>query len=119
MKLEWRKLGEVGVDAGCLMVCDPCYVVGKDSEINARFPDGWSQFCAEQFDYTTGASDNPQVNYARGHAGLGVVASTACGDGCFAVLGLFQVGIINGMPLAMVVVTGDVNPNDVPPLPVV
>jgi hypothetical protein len=26
---KWRKIGEVGVDSGQLMLCDPCYI---DSE---------------------------------------------------------------------------------------
>lgn len=102
---EWRHLGLVGVDAGCLMIADPCYVIGSDSEINKAHPGGWSQFCDEHF----GEKDDPQVNYAKRHPGLGVVASTLHGDGCYSVYGLFAAGgRTPSRPHAMIVVTGDV-----------
>lgn len=112
MNTEWRKLGEAGVDAGLLMIADPCYFIPADSDAGKQWKGNWSKFLKDQ-----NMGDDHQMNYHRGHAGLGVVASTAYGDGIFSVFGLFEVGQDkdNQRPLAMMVVTGDIE--DIPQLP--
>ena len=73
------KIGEVGVDAGMLMVGDPCYFVGKDATIHERCKD-WSQACKEVFCKDGLTSDTPLDVY-----GLGVAIATTGGDGCYPV----------------------------------
>lgn len=103
---EWRQIGSVSVDAGCLMVGDPCYTVGADSSLNKRLPGGWKQFCEEQF----GETKDHTVKHPTGMCGLAVVADTAYGDGMYPVLGLYEVGEEStDRPHAMMVVTGDVD----------
>ena len=36
-------LGGIGVDTGTMMVCDPCYVIGKETE-------SWKEFCDKKLD---------------------------------------------------------------------
>lgn len=57
--------------------------------------------------------DEPQMNYARGHSGLGVVAPTSYGDGTYPVYGLFDGR--SDRPKAMIVVTDEVT--NLPDLP--
>ncbi len=99
---EWKRLGVCGVDSGTLMVCDPCYFVGPDADAAKAFPGGWGGFCSKILD-----EHATQLDYARGHAGLGVVNGTAYGDGEYAVYGLFP---SNGdrRCMGMMVMTGDV-----------
>ena len=68
------KIGECGVDAGMLMVGDPCYFVGKDSIINERC-DSWAKACDEVF------LDNDVADVY----GLGVAVETTHGDGVYPV----------------------------------
>jgi len=75
------KIGECGVDAGMLMVGDPCYFVGKEATIHERCKD-WSQACKEVFcaEGATDDRDKPFDVY-----GLGVAIATTHGDGCYPV----------------------------------
>ena len=82
--MKWKLLGHCGVDAGMLMVGDPCYFIGKDKDSAQRYKD-WGTFLGEQ-DY----GRINQMAYAKGHSGLGVVASTSYGDGVYPVYGLFN-----------------------------
>ena len=72
------KIGEVGVDAGMLMVGDPCYFVGKDGSINESC-ESWSQACDQVF-CAPGivGQDTPMDVY-----GLGIAISTTYGDGTY------------------------------------
>jgi len=87
MKLEWKKIGEVGVD----------------SDLNKAVPEGWHEFCDKYLGLAEEESKS-EVKFAAGHKGLGVVAPTAYGDGYYAVYGLFSGAATK--PLAMLVVTG-------------
>ena len=69
-----KKIGTVGVDAGMLMVGDPCYFVGKDATINECCKD-WAQACTEVF-CAEGRDDDSMDVY-----GLGVACETTHGDG--------------------------------------
>ena len=73
------KIGECGVDAGMLMVGDPCYFVGKDATIHKRCND-WSQACKDVFCKEGLKRDTPMNVY-----GLGVAIATTYGDGCYPV----------------------------------
>jgi hypothetical protein len=73
-------LGQVGVDAGMLMVGDPCYFVGKDATINERCAT-WEQACTDVFTKAPlPGRDAPMDVYD-----LGIAIATTYGDGCFPV----------------------------------
>ena len=74
-----KKIGECGVDAGMLMVGDPCYFVGTKATINERCPD-WDKACREVFCKGDISRDTPMDVY-----GLGVAIATTHGDGCYPV----------------------------------
>jgi hypothetical protein len=73
------RIGQCGVDAGMLMVGDPCYFVGKDATINERC-ENWNQACNELFCKDEPTRDTPFNVY-----GLGVAISTTHGDGVYPV----------------------------------
>jgi len=69
------QIGTVGVDAGMLMVGDPCYFVGKDATINERC-NNWKQACDDIF-CKDGVDRDEGMDVYR----LGVAVSTTYGDG--------------------------------------
>lgn len=78
-KSKWERVGVVGVDAGLVWLGDPCYIlhtkkpeaIGKD----------WGDF-ARSLDR---GADAQQMNYDKGHPGLGVVVTSGYGDGTYPV----------------------------------
>jgi Protein of unknown function (DUF4241) len=79
-----EEIGYVGVDAGLLMIGDPCYFIGEDSTASKRYND-WSHFLNEQELIGSKAEDNHQMTYPHGGEGLGVVFGTTHGDGVYPV----------------------------------
>ncbi len=73
-KNNWKKAGEVGVDAGLIWVGDPCYVLGDDS--THRVTD-WLKFC-DILDH------NKNVNEPLGER-VGLAISSGYGDGRYPV----------------------------------
>tara|TARA_Y100001938_G_C7794259_1_gene284020 strand:+ start:167 stop:562 length:396 start_codon:yes stop_codon:yes gene_type:complete len=107
-KLKWEYIGDCGVDAGTLMIGDPCYFIGKDSDANRSCDSDWGTFLKKYRDHDSERYRlQHQLHYNLGHAGLGVMAGTAHGDGCFPVLGLKADGEDTDRCHAMLVVTGD------------
>jgi len=92
---RWEFIGVCGVDAGLLMIGDPCYFVGTD-RTEAR-QGTWREFLAKQ-------KGRHQLTYKLGHPGLGVMARTASGDGTCPVFGFKRPG--DDRAAAMLVVTG-------------
>lgn len=116
----WRKIGVVGVDAGLLMIGDPCYFmqsineekdeVEEDTSFLKAYPGGYHQIVDEL--YYCGEVPAPkrvtdvcprmttipailskntmQLNYKGGHAGLGVLFNTTWGDGVYNVYAKFD-----------------------------
>ena len=103
---EWEYAGEVGVDSGQVMICDPCYLPGifkegsyKISGKNYKDDSEWTPHDHRdlfnpknkgKFNYsgccvTTKEKGYGQLNYKMGHAGAGVVAQSGYGDGCYKV----------------------------------
>jgi hypothetical protein len=78
---NWEKVGVVGVDAGLVWLGDPCYIlhtkkpkaIGKD----------WGDL-AKSLDLRLG-NDAVQMNYDKGHPGLGVIVTSGFGDGLYPV----------------------------------
>jgi hypothetical protein len=82
-KVNWQKVGVVGVDSGCMMLADPCYVVkGEDCEPYKAFGGGWPAFVEKSLPGDSGTS---QLKYDAGCDGLGVVIGNFGGDGTFPV----------------------------------
>lgn len=74
-----KQIGSCGVDAGMIMVGDPCYFIGKDATINERCKT-WKQACDEVF-----CKDGVDRDDGMDVYGLGVAVSTTHGDGCYPV----------------------------------
>jgi hypothetical protein len=81
MRGDWELVGKVSVDAGCVMVGDPCYTVGK--------PEIWKEFIKRAW---PGAFDPARENdetAARCHDCVelpqGVVVPSGYGDGTYKV----------------------------------
>ena len=79
---KWTKVGEVGVDAGLMMIGDPCYSV--DSDANTWATGEWTDFCSklfesEEFDKNQAVG----IPFKMGHGGAAVVTSTGFGDGVY------------------------------------
>ena len=88
-KDKWIKVGEVGVDSGMLMVCDPCYI---DSQWKTSPQDlNLNQEPTHEFSYegcclnTLDGKLGGEMNYEKGHAGAGVSFCSGLGDGKYTV----------------------------------
>lgn len=75
-----KLLGHCDVDAGLLMIGDPCYFIAKDNH-----PE-WIKWLQDNkiFD-----NQSAQLKHENGVGNKGVVCGTAFGDGCFPV---YQIG---------------------------
>lgn len=80
-----EKVGTVYVDAGCVMVGDPCYTQGTDATDHVE---SWDEFLRETWPNVFGGFG--QINHAAqmedavnalGKPGLGIVVSSGYGDG--------------------------------------
>ena len=86
---EWVNIGTVGVDAGLMMIGDPCHSNG-DEPANPLIGD-WDKFC----DYVQKKENQIHNNvacgipFALGHDGAAVVTSTGYGDGVYDVYAKF------------------------------
>lgn len=75
-------VGYVDVDAGLMLVGDPCYY-SKDNPMQ-----NWSEFCDRLFKEEIGKEHLPTVYrlpHREDHYGKGVVTSTGYGDGSYPV----------------------------------
>lgn len=80
-KKGWERVGVVGVDAGLVWLGDPCYVLhGEKPKAIGR---DWGDF-VKKLDLGLG-NDTMQMNYDKGHPGLGVVVVSGYGDGTYPV----------------------------------
>ena len=82
--MKREQVGVIGVDAGIVMVGDPCYHIGKDVPPK-DFCRSWSEFCQTKLSENGKAVDAVQLNYDMGHEGLAVVVGGFGGDGCYPV----------------------------------
>lgn len=86
--MSWETVGVIDVDAGCVMVGDPCYTQGDDALSHVG---SWHEFLEKTWPAVFGPDAEPDVQigdavYALGEEGLGVVVSSGYGDGRFPVL---------------------------------
>lgn len=81
------KIGEIGIDAGLVWIGDPCYILHKtENEQPKSIGKNWSDFCDILKKGKQLETGFLQFCYDKGHAGLGVCASTGWGDGCYDVM---------------------------------
>lgn len=75
------KVGEVGVDAGCIWIGDPCYIIHRspDDTYKEFIGNNWPEFC-EILD-KNGYYDSDHLQFG----GIGVVVSSGYGDGTYPV----------------------------------
>ena len=86
---KWILIGNVGVDAGLMMIGDPCYVIG-DEPANSLIGD-WDELCTHVFEETNQIHGQVacEVPFAKGHSGAAVITSTGFGDGSYDVFAKF------------------------------
>jgi hypothetical protein len=85
------QIGICGVDAGCLMLMDPCYV--ENSFDYARDVMG---HCEDRYE------DGTPSRHTQIGQGDGVIVSTGFGDGCYPVFGTFRYHSFGGWRVAKV-----------------
>ena len=79
-KVGEHLIGHVDVDAGLIMIGDPCYSSDKtDCAIS-----NWSEFC-NWLDSDDIYPTAKAIPHGRGHEGYGVVVSSGFGDGTYPV----------------------------------
>lgn len=89
---EWKKIGEIGVDAGLCWIGDPCYIIHAAS-LPKALGKNWKEFCDDLYrDKKTPTAK--QYKYDRGHDGLGVCVGTGAGDGVYPVEARIEDGMI-------------------------
>jgi len=89
-KTTTQKIGNVGVDSGQLLVCDPCYFEHewRKEKKNENIFDPQKK---GEFSYagcciaTTSKQQGGQLNFKIGHTGAGVAFATGFGDGNYPV----------------------------------
>lgn len=76
MKDKWQEAGVVSVDAGLILLGDPCYWMNKEDYEKEILS---SQSFAELEKQTR------QIKHKKGHIGRGVLVSSGYGDGVYPV----------------------------------
>lgn len=77
---DWIQLGEIDVDAGLVMIGDPCYTLPADGSRRTDELANWQEFCK----LLNPAGDG--ISEPAGE-GAGIVVRVAAGDGTYPVLG--------------------------------
>ena len=80
-------VGHLGVDAGLMMLGDPCYIVPDDSTIRRRLAAGTGELWYKFLDQYVPDSDAGPVYHVEGDAGgaLALVCRSGVGDGIYPV----------------------------------
>jgi hypothetical protein len=71
---RWKTVGEISVDAGMAMICDPCYLTRDAGQPHPVHGD-WAEFC-------NAMGESHFMELPLGH---GVVVRTGYGDGSYPV----------------------------------
>jgi hypothetical protein len=87
--MTWESAGTISVDAGCVMVGDPCYTQGRDA---TSAVETWQEFLERTWPESFGAAAEhgphtamSDVAQAIGGSGVGIVVSSGYGDGQYPV----------------------------------
>ena len=94
-------IGHVGVDSGQLLITDPCYIDAQwKPHEEVTIPEYRSDKLKGQYSYngccnaTLSDDLGGQLNYDKGHPGIGVALSSGFGDGYYPVEATYEDGII-------------------------
>jgi hypothetical protein len=96
-------IGDVAVDSGQLMICDPCYL--KEYEANEFRPN--ESVKEGDFSYhavchlTTGSTPHGQLCFRHGHPGFAVAFSSGYGDGLYPVYATIEDGRVMEVRIVM------------------
>lgn len=74
-----ERIGEIWVDAGIVMVGDPCYTLPDDGTYRDRTAKNWSAFCNEL------AAGDIKQGIAPFGTGIALVVESGYGDGAYPV----------------------------------
>ena len=74
MRSVWTEVGVIGVDAGCVLLGDPCYWMKEED---------YDKYILEA--YSKKQSMTHQIKYDMGHKGKGMIISSGYGDGLYPV----------------------------------
>ena len=74
-KTNWKEIGVIGVDSGCVLLADPCYWLKKK--------DYQKTVCSEW-------GNVKEIPYSLGHMGKGVLVRSGLGDGTYSVKALIE-----------------------------
>ena len=85
--VEWKKLGDVGIDSATLLISDPASIY--DPQI---FPSSYDEWLDEML-FPMLEADVSQINYPLGHPGAGVAVDLG-GDGTMEVFAKMKDGIV-------------------------
>jgi hypothetical protein len=81
---HWELVGEVGVDAGQIVICDPCYIYGSDNvikdEVGGSEWEHWHQHLKDSGYF------EPERRTLQIGQFLAVVSSSGFGDGVYPVM---------------------------------
>ena len=84
---EKKLIGQCGVDAGLLMIGDPCYFWGHtegEKTTGQKSLPIWTDVCS-LLGSGPGKDSGQQLLFEKGHTGLGVIVETTHGDGLYPV----------------------------------
>lgn len=85
-RAAWKKIGQVGVDAGCVMIGDPCYLLDPETG-QVRF-DYEADVCGVDW------STHRQLAHRWGGGARAVLVKSGFGDGIYDVEALIQDGTV-------------------------
>lgn len=83
-QLKKTQVGCISVDAGLVMVGDPCYHIGQDKQPKS-FNKTWQEFVREELTYQDEPLNEVQLYHDSNVVGLAVVIGNFGGDGCYPV----------------------------------
>lgn len=83
-QLKKTQVGCISVDAGLVMVGDPCYHIGQDKQPKS-FNKTWQEFVREELTYQDEPLNEVQLYHDSNAVGLAVVIGNFGGDGCYPV----------------------------------
>lgn len=90
-----EQIGTVFVDAGIVLVGDPCYTLPDDASERSEVAKNWSEFCKQTFapgPHQKGRTDGQAVEpFGKG---IGIVVATGWGDGEYPVFAEYEDGRI-------------------------
>ena len=85
-QLTPRVIGHISVDAGCVWIGDPCYILHPDKTPKS-IGNSWAEFCNTICD---GNKVVTPFDHDNGVEGLGICTFTKHGDGEYPVIGFFE-----------------------------